>query len=211
VTHNSLTLAMIHGCVAQAFLCVLVIITAALSTAWAKLGDARPSETTRGISRTAWLLVAAVYTQLIIGAVMRHMKAGLAIPTFPRSGLRGEWIPPFWTEGIALNFAHRIGALVITLIVTTLLVMIFSKAGRERFLTWPAQWLAVLILTQIYLGSNVIMKLRPPTITTLHVLTGASILATSLLIALRAARLSSSVDKRTVSSGLPQTMRGATA
>src|ERR1700677_2800474 len=108
VTHNSLTLAMIHGCVAQAFLCVLVIITAALSTAWAKLADSAPAAGMRGISRTAWILVGAVYTQLIIGAVMRHMKAGGAIPTFPHSGLKGEWIPPFWNEGIALNFDHRI-------------------------------------------------------------------------------------------------------
>jgi cytochrome c oxidase assembly protein subunit 15 len=211
VTHASLTLAMIHGCTAQAFLCVLVIIAAALSTPWTKLASSASAGNFHGIFRTAWLLVAVVYAQLIIGAVMRHMKAGLAIPTFPHSGLKGEWIPPYWNEGVALNFAHRIGALLITLVVITLVSLIFSLASKERFLTRPAKWLVVLVLTQIYLGSNIILKLRPPTLTTLHVVNGAAILATSLLIALRVSLLASAACKKTESPGLPQGMRRAAA
>lgn len=211
VTHASLTLAMIHGCVAQGFLCVLVFIAAALSPAWAKLGESTFVGKASGISKTAWLLVAAVYLQLIIGAVMRHLKAGLAIPSFPHSGMNGEWLPPDWNEGIALNFAHRLGALAVTLIVITLVTRIFWTASAQRFLTRPAQWLAMLVLVQIYLGTNIILKLRPPTITTLHVVTGASILATSLLLALRASRLASAAPDKTVAHGLPQSMRRAAA
>ena len=198
VTNNSILLAMIHGCTAQAFLCVLVFIAAALSPIWFELEKKSPRFKSddanrarfRTITATSWLLVAAVYIQLIIGAVMRHLKAGLAIPTFPRSGLRGEWLPPFWSEGIALNFAHRVGALTITLIVFTLLTLVFTRARGERRLARPVGWLAFLVFIQIGLGAHIILKLRPPTITTLHVVNGAAILATALLIALRVSRLS---------------------
>jgi len=210
VTHSSVTLAMIHGCVAQAFLCVLVVIAAALSQAWAKLANcATTPGNIRGVALTAWLLVGAVYTQLIIGSVMRHLKAGLAIPVFPHSGLNGEWIPPFWNEGIALNFAHRVGALIITLIVAALVSLVLARAGGERFLARPAKWLVALVLAQIYLGSSIILKLQPPTITTLHVVTGASILATSLLLALRASRLASVAREKAASPELAGTMRRA--
>jgi len=137
----------------------------------------------------SWVLVAAVYTQLVVGAVMRHLKAGLAIPTFPRSGLNGEWLPPFWNEGVAFHFAHRIGALLIVIILIALGALIFTAARGERRLTTPMHWLGILVVIQISLGAHIILKLRPPTLTTLHVVNGAAVLTTALLLAVRATRL----------------------
>jgi heme a synthase len=188
VTNNSILLAIIHGCTAQAFLCVLVLIAAALSPRWSELAIPAFGANLRAICWTSWLLVGAVSCQLIIGAVMRHLKAGLAIPTFPRSGLSGEWLPPFWNAGIALNFAHRVGAVVIMLTAMVLSALIFARARGERRLTAPLGWLAFLIFTQVGLGAHIIIKLRPPTITTLHVVNGAAILGTTVLLALRASR-----------------------
>lgn len=211
VTHSSITLAMIHGCTAQAFLCVLVLIACALSPWWSKLAEQSAAQgKLSGVCGTSWLLFGAVYVQLVIGAVMRHLKAGLAIPVFPRSGLNGEWIPPYWSEPVALNFAHRVGALVITLIVITLLVLVFSAGQKKRHLVGAVNWLAFLVLIQIGLGAHIILKLRPPTLTTLHVVNGAGILASSLLLALRATRLNShaAADEAVVS---PHTAARATA
>jgi cytochrome c oxidase assembly protein subunit 15 len=191
VTHSSIVLAMIHGCVAQGFLCVLVLISVALSPFWMRTEPSAGSSQLRGVCRTSWLLFAVVYTQLVVGAVMRHLKAGLAIPVFPQSGLNGEWIPTCWSTGVALNFSHRIGALLITLILIALLIQVFSSHGKERMIKKPARWLAFLVLVQIGLGACVILKLRPPTLTTLHVVNGAGILATTFLLATRASRLSS--------------------
>ena len=107
VTMSSVTFAMLHGCTAQAFLCVLVFISAVLSPRW----DTAPvaGENLRGVRWTAWLLVAVVYIQIVVGVIMRQLKAGLAIPTFPRSGLNGEWIPPYWRHGRRIQFRppHR--------------------------------------------------------------------------------------------------------
>lgn len=191
VTHASIGLAMIHGCTAQAFLCVLVLLGAALSPRWQQL--ARPARMSAGVLRAvrgmSWLLVAAIYAQLVLGAIMRHLKAGLAIPVFPRSGLNGEWLPPFWNEGVAWHFAHRAGALAVTLAVLALLVTIFTAGRRERAVTVPAGWLGFLLLAQLGLGAHIILKMRPPTLTTLHVLNGAGLLATAFLLAARAGRL----------------------
>ncbi len=41
---------------------------------------------------------------------MRHTGAGLAIPDFPL--MFGHLIPDHWDSGIAVHFAHRVGALV---------------------------------------------------------------------------------------------------
>lgn len=189
VTHASITLAMIHGCTAQAFLCVLVVIAAALSPRWYEIYQPARILKARSIQVASWLLVVALYTQLVLGAVMRHLKAGLAIPTFPRSGLNGEWLPPFWNEGVAFHFAHRVGALVVTLLAIALGSLIFTASRSDRQLTLPAKWLGVLIFAQIGLGAHIILKLRPPTLTTLHVVNGAAVLATALLLAVRASRL----------------------
>src|SRR6185503_17689997 len=56
---------------------------------------------------------AIIYCQIIIGAWMRHTGAGLAIPDFPL--MFGHIIPDHWDPLIAIHFAHRTGALVVTL------------------------------------------------------------------------------------------------
>ncbi|MGB8355469.1 MAG: COX15/CtaA family protein [Chthoniobacteraceae bacterium] len=200
VAMSSVTFAMLHGCTAQAFLCVLVFISAALSPWW----NAAPAagENLRGIRRTAWLLVTVTYIQIVVGVIMRQLKAGLAIPTFPRSGLNGEWIPPYWGTGVAFNFAHRVGAVFVTLAILALFIQVFVSARKEPVLFRPACWLVFLLLAQIGLGAHIILKLRPPTLTTLHVLNGAIILATSVLLAVRASRLAIKADERRETPGI---------
>ena len=47
-----------------------------------------------------------------MGATMRHTDAGLAIPDFPLAF--GHLIPPHWDAKIAIHFAHRVGALIVS-------------------------------------------------------------------------------------------------
>ena len=54
----------------------------------------------------------SIYLQIVVGATMRHTDAGLAIPDFPL--VFGHLIPPHWDAKIAIHFAHRVGALVVT-------------------------------------------------------------------------------------------------
>src|SRR5204862_543119 len=59
---------------------------------------------------------AAIYGQLIVGAVMRHTGAGLAIPTFPLDPA-GRLLPPLDDPAVRIHFLHRLGALLVTLLV----------------------------------------------------------------------------------------------
>lgn len=182
VTKISTELAMVHGCVAQAFLCVLIALAVVLSQRW-KNAQSAPSGGS-SIPLLAYTCVAAVYLQLIVGAAVRHMKAGLAIPDFPLGF--GHLVPPMINEYVAIHFAHRVGALVVSVLILTLIVIILI---RRKELVLPALGLGGLVAFQIALGAHVIWLARAPVTTTLHVVNGAAILGMTLVIALRAKRL----------------------
>lgn len=186
VTKLSTILAMVHGCVAQAFLCVLIVLAVVLSPAWRRRGGAGQLGS---IACLGWITVAAIYCQLIIGAIMRHMKAGLAIPDFPLAF--GKIIPPMVNEYVAIHFAHRVGAVVVTILISALILMIFSLARSDRRLTLPALWLGSLVAFQIALGAHIIWLARAPMTTTLHVVNGAAVLGLTLVITMRAIRIGS--------------------
>jgi cytochrome c oxidase assembly protein subunit 15 len=189
VTEVSTVLAMIHACTAQAFLCLTVVMAAALSPVWSEevfpLHDSRLG--VPAVKALAWILVGAIYCQLMIGAVMRHLHAGLSIPTFPLAF--GQLIPPMLNERVAIHFAHRVGALVVTLLAIALTTLIFTAARRHSRLTRSAFGLVGALILQIVLGAYVIWSARSPVITSLHVVNGAVVLATALLIAVRATKL----------------------
>ena len=184
VTHVSIVLAMLHACTAQLFLSVLVLIATALSPRWI-----RPSaEPRRGCAPSvrilSWSLVGAIYAQIMVGAIMRHLHAGLSIPTFPLAF--GQWVPPMLDERVAINFGHRVGALIVTLLVIALVSLIVR---REPRLMRSSAGLVALLVAQIALGASVIWFRREPVITSLHVVCGAAVLTKALLLALRASRL----------------------
>jgi cytochrome c oxidase assembly protein subunit 15 len=189
VTEVSIVLAMIHACTAQAYLCLTVVMAAALSPWWN--ATAFPMRGSRqgvpAVKTLAWTLVGAVYCQLIIGAVMRHSHAGLSIPTFPLAF--GQLIPPMLNDRVAIHFAHRVGALVVTLLTIAVAVTACTVARRNTRLVRTAMGLVGGVAVQVLLGAYVIWEAREPVITSLHVVNGAGVLTMALLLALRATKL----------------------
>jgi cytochrome c oxidase assembly protein subunit 15 len=176
----------IHGCFAQTELCLLVALAAQLSPAWPSVRFAahRPS-------RLAWTVVAVVFLQLIAGASMRHLGAGLAIPTFPQAAPDGSWMPVVHNAYVDLNFTHtRLGAVVVTVLVLALSLRTLLGSGRQPLLARPALGLLGLVLVQVTLGLYVIWLGRPAMLTTLHVVNGAAVLGTTVLLAVRLGRAS---------------------
>ncbi|HEV8072553.1 MAG TPA: COX15/CtaA family protein [Opitutaceae bacterium] len=169
--------AMLHACLAQGFLCVLVAIALACSRAWL---DEKPSTAfPAGTRRIGVICCALLFMQLAIAAVMRHSFAGLAIPTFPWSSPDHALLPPVWSFRIGLNFAHRVMAGIITVA----LVILAGKIWAARSATAPIRnvtgGLMSLLALQIYLGASVIWTGRAPFFTTAHVIVGAATLATT--------------------------------
>jgi heme a synthase len=121
-----------------------------------------------------------------VGATMRHNDAGLAIPDFPLAF--GRLVPHVWNMGVAIHFAHRVGGVVVALAIVALAGHVLYHHGRRRELTRPALTLVVLVSMQITLGAFVIWSGRDAVINTAHVVNGALVLATSLLLTLRTFR-----------------------
>ena len=98
-------------------------------------------------------------------------------------------MPKVHNAFVDLNFTHtRLGALVVTASILWLCIRTFRLGSGEARLTRPALLLLVLTASQIALGVFVIWNLRPPVLTTLHVVNGAALFAATVLLAVRAGR-----------------------
>jgi cytochrome c oxidase assembly protein subunit 15 len=178
-------LRIVHGCVAQAQLCLLVALATLLSKAWREI-TATGAAALHSLATLAWILTAAVYVQLIFGATMRHLGAGLAIPTFPQASPTGSWLPAAHDPLTEINFAHtRFGALLVTSLAFALAIRVLRAPLAGPRFTRPSWLLLALVAVQLTLGVLVIWHGKPRTLTTVHVVNGALVLATSLLLALR--------------------------
>ncbi len=127
-----------------------------------------------------------VYCQIILGATMRHIEAGMAIPDFPLAF--GHLVPPFWNAGVGVHFAHRVGAVLVTTAILATAGHVWFHHRTRRELVRPATLLALFVLMQICLGAFVIWSGLQPIINTAHVVNGALVLATSLVLTLRTFR-----------------------
>jgi cytochrome c oxidase assembly protein subunit 15 len=198
-----------HAVLAQSFLCLLVAMTLVLSRWWQRT-EPRPDFLIQSAQRLKPLFIVTtllIFTQLTIGATMRHQHAGLAVPDFPRA--YGKWWPatdPVSIERynqlrvddgqynaitaaqIYLHMTHRLMALVIFAFVAACWVRIIRncrKCGVGRLTTL---WLG-LILIQAGLGVVTVLKNKPADIATAHVVVGAASLALGALISIMLARL----------------------
>src|SRR6267143_1734710 len=84
-----LHLAIIHACFAQAFFCLTALMAAVTSKWWI---ESKNLHWRNPLVTIGAIATAAIYIQLILGALMRHNNAGLAIPDFPAN--YGHILPP---------------------------------------------------------------------------------------------------------------------
>ncbi len=179
-------LRVIHGCFAHLELSLVVALAAMLSPVWPQISA--PAEG-RSIAVLGWITGGFIFLQLIVGATMRHLGAGLAIPSWPQASPAGAWLPAVHNTFVDLNFTHtRVGAVLVALLVVAFALRAFGHAGSDVRLIRPAALLVALLAAQVALGIFVIWKMRPPILTTLHVVNGAALLAATVLLAVRAGR-----------------------
>jgi heme a synthase len=177
-----------HAATAQAFFCLMVGLAMFTNPAWDRWPQARPAGEIRpALTILTALTTAVIYVQILIGALMRNMGAGLAIPDFPLS--YGRLVPPGWSPHIEVNFAHRCGALAVAILIVWTVTRIARRHRDEPLLMRPATGLLVLLVLQITLGALTIWTRRAVLPTTAHVAVGAAVLATSFVLTIRAARL----------------------
>lgn len=205
-----------HGVLAQSFFVLSLIIAYSHSAEAQRLlsvpgtGEKnRLASSLRPIARAAIFVAVVVFLQLVLGAVMRHSGAGLAVPDFPTVG--GTYLPPFdhrFLESInrlrqermmlpvselqvGLHLAHRLMAVVV---VGAILVLAVSwrkrsitpelrrRLGGPRGMTLAA---VMLVTVQFFLGVLTVWSERDPFLASLHVVSGALLLGLSVLLAAR--------------------------
>ena len=174
--------AMLHACLAQIFVCTLAAIAAACSRSWVEPKLSANLQVSTDLQGLGVACCALLLTQLGIAAVMRHSFAGLAIPTFPQSTPDGGWLPQGWDFRVAIHFAHRLMALVLTIAIVAFAAKLLRTAKLARGLKLGSLGLIGLLALQIYLGASVVWSGRKPELTTAHVIVGAVILTTTFLI-----------------------------
>jgi len=170
-----------HAGLAQIFFCLTVAIALFTSKGWTQ-PTYEPVDD-RMLRLVATTTTAFIYLQIIVGATMRHSDAGLAIPDFPL--VFGGLIPPVWTPQVAVHYAHRIGAVIVTLAIAATVSHVWYHHSRRSELRSPAVMLACLVLAQVTLGAFVVWSQKNVAINTAHVVVGALTLATSLVLTLR--------------------------
>ena len=205
-----------HACLAQAFFCLTVGIALFTSAGWRTADEPLPE--TGGVP-LSWLAAAgttAVFVQLVIGALMRHTGSGLAIPDFPLSF--GRLIPPFseltvdatdpfpisidtYRTRVAIHFAHRAWAVVVSGVLVWAAYRVLRGHRARTELTRPSVALLALLFVQLALGALVIWTGKDVAITTLHVVVGAAVLATSLVLTLRIWRMHAARDSGIIFAG----------
>jgi heme a synthase len=171
-----------HACLAQTFFLLTIALAYGTSREWLTAGPL--AEDRAGMRGAAVFATGVVYVQLLLGALMRHLDAGLAIPDFPLAF--GRLVPPLGDPRVAVHFAHRVGALLV--LVAILRLYLAARRNGDVLYGRPARVLLVLITAQIGLGASVIWTGRAVYWTTAHVATGAAVLGTCFFVALRASR-----------------------
>ena len=176
-----LPISVAHACLAQTFLCIVIALAYATSREWT---SASPEPDVAGLRGVALLTTAIVFVQLLLGAVMRHMGAGLAIPDFPLAG--GHLIPPLDDAPVVVHFAHRVGALLV-LGSALWLFLRARRSGDPRFIR-PAGAALGLVALQMGLGGLTVLSGKAVGPTTAHVTVGAAVLGACWFTALRSIR-----------------------
>jgi cytochrome c oxidase assembly protein subunit 15 len=178
-----------HASLAQLVFCLTISIALFTSPGWirsySRPGRA-PLATDRPLQAVAIATTGLTYTQIVVGATMRHTDAGLAIPDFPLAF--GRLVPPIWSPAIAIHYTHRVGAVLVCVLALAAVGHVLYHHRRRAELRRPSLLLLALLAAQVTLGALTVLSGRQYIINSLHVVTGATVLATSLVLTLRACR-----------------------
>jgi len=173
-----------HASLAEIFFCLTVAIAFMTSKFASRLGADQAGS---GLGLLSRILVAAVFLQIVIGALMRHLGAGLAIPDWPLSF--GAVIPPLTSIEVVTNFAHRSWGLVVAALIVGFAPAVLRRVRGGVRTVYGV--LVVAVTIQVALGGATVLLEKAPLLTSFHVVTGAFVLANTLVFALSAHRIES--------------------
>ena len=180
-TDNNLiaqSFAVVHACGAMVVLGIWVVLTLGSSRAWIERQSGLVRKVPSSIRFWGIVSTMVIFLQILMGAIMRHAEAGLAIAKFPLAQ-PGSLFPAYWSFDVGIHFAHRVGAVAVTIVLLTYLSKLWANANTRK--AFAAGILAVLglLFLQVWLGAQTIWTVRNIHVTTIHHLAGAFLLAST--------------------------------
>jgi len=172
-----------HATLAQLFFLTTVSLAVFTSRTWTLEPAGRLAERRTGsLPRFCVIACAAIFAQLILGAVLRH------------SATWDQFLPT------GLLLAHIGGAVIVTLTVGTVVVLTLRNFRAEKYLARPAMIVGSLLSVQLALGiATYFARAASPSdpqplnpmisLTVAHVACGALVFAATIVLTLRAYRV----------------------
>jgi len=163
-----------HLATAMVYFCTVIALTL-------RLRPRRQANEIPGSPRY-WIGVStlAVYLQMLLGALVRHTDVGLACTDLPLC--RGS----LWLWGadprLQLHMAHRLGALVVTLLVVVTAVQCLRRKHADPLARVLAMVAPSLVVFQVGLGMLSVHTALEPITVTAHLATGALLLGANFAL-----------------------------
>jgi heme a synthase len=166
----------------------LILLLAILWTAFEYLQPKRPGAKPAPFAEWAGAFVALVYVQMLLGAIVAGLHAGLIYNTWP--SMNGHYFPEnmwfvhpwfrnfFENPGLA-QFDHRIGAYLVGLSALALWGL-GLRAKLQGAARWSGTLLIVIVACQITLGIETLLNQAPIVLSAIHQATAVALLVTAL-------------------------------
>jgi cytochrome c oxidase assembly protein subunit 15 len=153
---------------------------------WCDNSFAKPSS---GPKKQTIVVCVVIYLQVLLGAMVAGSDAGLVYNSFPK--MNGEWIPdglwimqPWYANFLQnvtmIQFTHRLGAYVVTILVVGLSILLLRKENKE-FHRIAIALLCVLAL-QMVLGIKTLLFAVPISLASAHQMVALLLFSLVLLV-----------------------------
>ncbi len=159
----------------------LALVTVMLVRTRPPGGDAAPEIDPLARRAGIWG-TALVFTQSLVGALVRHTDSGMACPDVPLC--LGRIIPPLEYPTVQLHFLHRALGVLVAVVLLRHAWLILARS-RDRVARRLAAGLGAGVIAQVLLGYlSVAYRLAPPYVST-HTLLAAALLSMAVAMAAR--------------------------
>jgi cytochrome c oxidase assembly protein subunit 15 len=183
-----------HAGLAQIVFALTTTIALRTSLFWERFSAAAPRAAVdpaavAKASRLALWAAGASYVQILLGAIVRHTGAGLAIPDWPLSFGKAVPTGAEWAaKGVLAHFTHRTFAWVVVALVVAAALALRKLKGVPGLATLSTLWL-VLLAAQVALGATSVWTGKAVPITASHLAVGGLLWIAGVLAAVLLARL----------------------
>jgi heme a synthase len=182
--------ALVHGCVGPLFFAYLAGFIVLTSRWWQEAPQIGTGDGGRSVG-AAWITTALAYTQLVLGAVVRHMPLA-ASPQVFRVALLFHLVVAFALTiqvGLTAWSAQRVSGMRLPTLLLPLLVGVQIFLGLATYVakySWPA-WLGEYQFAAAYVVQE--RSLAQSLITTAHVANGSLIVFVTVSLAVRSTKV----------------------